>query len=252
MKPPVITIDGPVASGKGTVARSVADALGFHLLDSGAIYRAHALACLDRNIEFNEINVLEEQARVLSLKFSGAEVWVDGRDATALVRSEAVGMAASTLSAIPEVRAALLQRQRDFSQAPGLVADGRDMGTVVFTDAALKIYLTATAEVRAARRAGQVTTQRQQIAGHAQAKQLIAKGISANIRSSPESLDQAIDPELARAVEAQIRQRDTQDKSRAVAPLRPAPDAIVIDNAAHRPEQTVDAVLALWALRQPR
>lgn len=249
---PVITIDGPVASGKGTVARHVAEALGFHLLDSGAIYRAHALACLDRNIEFNEINVLEEQARALSLKFVGSQVWVDGRDATALVRSEAVGMAASTLSAIPEVRAALLQRQRDFAQAPGLVADGRDMGTVVFTDAALKIYLTTTAEVRAARRVGQVAAQRQRDAADSQAKQLIAKGNSASITSSPESLEQDVDPELARSVEAQIRQRDAQDKSRAVAPLRPAPDAIVIDNAAHRPEQTVDAVLALWALRRLR
>ncbi len=250
MTPPVITIDGPVASGKGTVAGSVAQALGFHLLDSGAIYRAHALACLDRNIEFNEINVLEEQARVLSLKFVDSRVWLDGRDATALVRSEAVGMAASTLSAIPEVRAALLQRQRDFAQAPGLVADGRDMGTVVFTDAPLKIYLTATAAVRAARRVGQVAAQRQRGAPDSHSKQLIAKGISASINSSPEFIEQQIDPELARTIEAQIRQRDAQDKSRAVAPLRPAPDAIVIDNAAHRPEQTVNAVLALWALRQ--
>ena len=120
---PVITIDGPVASGKGTVARKVAEALGFHLLDSGAIYRAHALACLSRNLDFNEINVLEEQAKALSLKFDGETVWIDGVDATEKVRSEAAGMAASTLSAIPEVRAALLQRQRDFAEAPGLVAD---------------------------------------------------------------------------------------------------------------------------------
>lgn len=250
MMPPVITIDGPVASGKGTVARRVAEALGFHLLDSGAIYRAHALACLDRNIEFNEINLLEEQARVLSLKFIGSEIWLDGREASERVRSEAAGMAASTLSAIPEVRAALLQRQRDFAQAPGLVADGRDMGTVVFPEAALKIYLTATAEVRAARRAQQVAMSGAPMAAVAQSKQLIAKGNSASISSSPESIRADFDPELAKAVAAQIRQRDAQDKSRAVAPLRPALDAVVIDNAAHRPEQSVQAVLALWALRR--
>lgn len=220
---PVIAIDGPVASGKGTIAREVAKALGFHLLDSGAIYRAHALACLDREIEFNEINQLEKEAKVLSLEFRGDVVWLDGRDATQLIRSEAVGMAASTLSAIPEVRAAVLARQRAFAQAPGLVADGRDMGTVVFPEAALKIYLTATAEVRGERRFGQLQ------------------------KAAPQTPNAV--PALERVID-QIRQRDTQDKSRVIAPLKPAQDAIVIDNALHDKTETVKAVLALWRLRQ--
>lgn len=245
---PVITIDGPVASGKGTVARKVAQALGFHLLDSGAIYRAHAIACLSRNLDFNEINVLEEQAKALSLRFEGEKIWLDGADATDKVRSEAAGMAASTLSAIPQVRAALLQRQRDFAEAPGLVADGRDMGTIVFPNAPLKIYLTTTAEVRAGRRAGQVAAQRLAALEEDTAKGLIEKGNSPTMTGLLETLRAQVQNE----VEAQIRQRDSQDKSRAVAPLKPAPDAIVIDNALHRPTQTVDAVLALWKLRAAR
>ncbi len=254
---PIITIDGPVASGKGTVARQVAESLGFHLLDSGAIYRAHALACLSREIDFNEINVLEEQAKALSLNFVGETIWMDGFDATVKVRSEAIGLAASTLSAIPEVRAALLQRQRDFAVAPGLVADGRDMGTIVFPSAILKIYLTATAEVRAERRAGQIARQlaAQRIAGdpETEAKQLIDKGKSSTIASLPE-INRALVPDevedkLRSDVELQIRQRDSQDKSRVIAPLRPAFDAIVIDNAEHSPSETVDVVLSLWKLR---
>ena len=247
MSSPVITIDGPVASGKGTVARQLADVLGFHLLDSGAIYRAHAQACLTRNIDFNEINLLEEQAKALSLKFAGEEVWLDGVDATIVVRSEAVGMAASTLSAIPEVRAALLQRQRDFAVTPGLVADGRDMGTIVFPSAELKIYLTATAHVRAERRSGQVARQRLATVEEATAKQLIEKGKSPTI----ENLLETIQAQVLADVEAQIRRRDTQDKSRAVAPLKPANDAIVIDNAAHSPEETANVILSLWNLRRP-
>jgi cytidylate kinase len=245
MTSPVITIDGPVASGKGTIARHLAEALGFHLLDSGAIYRAHAQACLSRHIDFNEIHMLEQQAKALSLQFIGEEIWLDGIDATAVIRSEAVGMAASTLSAIPQVRAALMQRQRDFAEAPGLVADGRDMGTVVFPNAALKIYLTATAQVRAERRAGQVA--RQQLAAGAQvpAKQLIEKGKSPTISGLLEFLQAQIQSN----VEQQIRLRDSQDKSREAAPLKPAVDAIVIDNAAHSPQETVSAVLKLWTLR---
>ena len=249
MHSPIITIDGPVASGKGTVARLVAQSLGFHLLDSGAIYRAHAQACLSRDVDFNEINVLEKEAKQLSLKFVGDRVWLDGVDATATVRSEAVGMAASALSAIPQVRAALMQRQRDFAQAPGLVADGRDMGTIVFPAAQLKIYLTATAHVRAERRSAQVAAQR--LAAMPQsgqddlAKQLIEKGKSNTINS----LLEAIRAQVLVDVETQIRRRDAQDKSRAAAPLRPAHDAIVLDNAAHSPEETVDVVLSLWNLR---
>lgn len=245
MNSAVITIDGPVASGKGTVARRLAEALGFHLLDSGAIYRAHAQACLARNIDFNEINKMEAEAKALSLKFVGEEVWLDGVDATAAVRSEAVGMAASTLSAVPQVRAALMQRQRDFAQVPGLVADGRDMGTVVFPNAALKIYLTATAQVRAERRAGQVARQRLAAGEQMDAKLLIEKGKSPTIASLLETIQAQVQPD----VERQIRLRDTQDKSRTVAPLKPAVDAIVIDNAAHSPEETVDVVLSLWNLR---
>ena len=242
---PVITIDGPVASGKGTVARQVAEALGFHLLDSGAIYRAHALACLSRKIDFNEINSLEEQAKVLSLKFVGETIWLDGVDATAEVRSEAVGMAASTLSAIPQVRAALLQRQRDFAAAPGLVADGRDMGTIVFPNASLKLFLTATARVRAERRAAQIAKQRMNGADAISAKQLIEKGKSPIIVGLLETIRAQLLPD----VEAQIRQRDSQDKSRAIAPLKPALDAVVIDNAEHCPSETVNVVLSLWKLR---
>lgn len=230
---PVITIDGPVASGKGTIARGIAEALNFGLLDSGAIYRAHAQACLSKKISCNEINLLEVEAKALCLKFIGEEVWLDGVDATASIRSEAVGMAASTLSAIPQVRAALLQRQRDFAAAPGLVADGRDMGTIVFPNALLKIYLTATAQVRAQRRAGQL------------AKHLIDKGKSPTIVGSLDT----IRAQVQHDVEDQIRRRDWQDKSRSIAPLKPAIDAIVIDNAAHSPDETVAAILRLWHLR---
>ena len=219
--PPVITIDGPVASGKGTVARALASRLGFQLLDSGAIYRAHALACIDRSIKHSEIKLLEDEAKALSLEFRGESVWVDGRDATELIRAEAVGMAASAISAIPEVRAALLQRQRAFAVSPGLVADGRDMGTVVFPNAQLKVYLTATAEVRGQRRSRQI----ENAAGSAGANAELAQVIS------------------------QIRQRDLQDKSRATAPLRPAADAIVLDNAGQHKNETVEAILRLWSLR---
>ena len=261
MSAPIITIDGPVASGKGTVARQVAEALSFHLLDSGAIYRAHALACLSRKLNFNEISRLEEQANALSLKFIGEIIWLDGVDATAEVRSEAVGMAASTLSAIPEIRAALLQRQRDFAVAPGLVADGRDMGTIVFPSASLKIYLTATAHVRAERRAGQIAqqhvahqaSQRLATGETMSAKQLIEKGKSHTIDCLLETIraqvPDEVEDKLRRDVEAMIRRRDTQDKSRAIAPLKPALDAIVIDNAEHSPTETVNVVLSLWKLR---
>jgi len=245
MKSPIITIDGPVASGKGTVARLLAEALGFHLLDSGSIYRAHALACLSRKLDFNKINSLEEQAKALSLKFVGEEIWLDGANVSAVVRSEAVGMAASTLSAVPQVRAALMQRQRDFAGSPGLVADGRDMGTVVFPNAQLKIYLTATAHVRAERRAGQVAHQRVAAGETMGAKQLIEKGKSPTISGLLETIRAQLQPD----VEAQIRQRDSQDKSREIAPLKAAFDAVVIDNAAHSPDETVAAILKLWQLR---
>jgi cytidylate kinase len=237
---PVIAIDGPTASGKGTVARAVAKVLGFHLLDSGAIYRAFALAVINKKIDSLKINKLEEESKVLSLEFKDELVCLDGTDATDEIRTETVGMMASKLSAIPQVRQALMDRQRAFAQAPGLVADGRDMGTVVFPDAAMKIFLTATAETRAGRRYSQL--QKQQVKNGAQsfANHLIEKGNSSIISGSLESFTDVLE---------KIRQRDAQDKNRATAPLRPATDAIVIDNAEQGPQQTIDAVLSLWKLR---
>ncbi|MGL5002764.1 MAG: (d)CMP kinase [Casimicrobium sp.] len=241
-----MTIDGPAASGKGTVARALAKALGFHLLDSGAIYRAFALSCIDKKINTNNFNELENESKVLSLVFEGENLFLNGANATERIRREEVGMLASKLSAIPKVRRGLHERQRAFAQAPGLVADGRDMGTVVFPEATLKIYLTTSASVRAERRYGQLKKQFDAARGafaeapNEEAKRLIEKGNSLIISSSLESLA---------SVEAKIRQRDTQDKTRAVAPLKPSLDAIVIDNSLHRPEQTVEAVLSLWALR---
>jgi cytidylate kinase len=240
---PIITIDGPTASGKGTVARAVAKALGFHLLDSGAIYRAIALLAIRKNIKSNEINILQDESKVISLEFHDKLILLDGADATDEIRSEAVGMMASTLSAIPEIRAAVLERQRAFAQAPGLVADGRDMGTVVFPDALLKIYLTATAQTRAQRRSGQLAKRQLRASGStsegAAPEVATATEQGANVQNALES------------VIAKIRQRDAQDKQRVIAPLRPALDAIVIDNAEHEPQQTIDAVLTLWALRKP-
>ncbi len=228
---PIITIDGPTASGKGTVARAVAKSLGFHLLDSGAIYRAVSLLAMRKNIKHNEINRLHDESKVISLEFQGELILLDGVDASAEIRSEAVGMMASTLSAIPEVRAAVLERQRAFAQAPGLVADGRDMGTVVFPEAALKIYLTATAQTRGERRTGQIAKQQK------------------NTHEATNAAEQGVSTQPAlESVTAKIRQRDAQDKERVTAPLKPANDAIIIDNAAHGPQQTIDAVLALWAL----
>ncbi len=229
---PVMTIDGPTASGKGTVARGVAQRLGFHLLDSGAIYRAFALSCLEKRLNFNDFNKLEEEAKALPLRFEADSLFLSGVDATDRIRAEAVGMFASKLSAIAEVRRGLFDRQRAFAQTPGLVADGRDMGTVVFPNATLKVFLTATAEVRAARRHTQLL---KAVSGNA--NRLIEKGNSPTI---PDSLERVI---------AQIRQRDLQDRSRSIAPLKPAADAIVIDNAAHGPHETIDAVLSLWTLR---
>lgn len=235
----VITVDGPVASGKGTVARALAKALDFHLLDSGAIYRAFALSCSDKQININNINELEDEANALSLEFEGEMVRLNSADATLRIREENIGMLASTLSAIPEVRSALLARQRAFARKPGLVADGRDMGTVVFPDAALKVFLTATAAVRGGRRFGQLARTAQAPSAHSigEAKRLIEKGNSSIITDS-----------LERVIE-QIRQRDLQDKTRSIAPLKPAADAIVIDNAQHGPTETVAAVLSLWKLR---
>jgi cytidylate kinase len=211
---PVIAIDGPSASGKGTVAARVARALGFHLLDSGAIYRACALAALDRGVALDDEAALARLGESLDVRFDGDEVWLDGAPAGARLRGEAAGGAASAIAALPALRAALLARQHGFRRAPGLVADGRDMGSVVFPDARPKIFLTASPEARAERRY----------------KQLIEKGLSANLPALVEEL----------------RARDARDSARAAAPLRPADDALVVDSTAMSIEQVVQEVLHRW------
>jgi cytidylate kinase len=194
---PVIAVDGPAASGKGTIAAGVAQALGFHLLDSGALYRLVTLKALEVGVALDAEAVLAELARGLDVTFSGGRIQLEGRDVTDAIRHEGVSAAASQVAVHPAVRGALLGRQRAFRRAPGLVADGRDMGTVVFPDARLKVFVTASPEERARRR-------------H---KQLIEKGISSTIES------------LLR----DIRGRDARDAGRAVAPLAPAADAVILD-----------------------
>ena len=196
-KQKVIAIDGPSASGKGTVASRVAQALGFDYLDSGALYRLTALYAKKRDVEWSDEEAVAELAENLPARFEGTQVFLDDEDVSGQIRSEAIGMGASAVAQLPKVRAALLQRQRDFLTGKGLVADGRDMGTVVFPDAPLKFFLTASAEIRAERRY----------------KQLLAQGESVNLR----------------AIYAEIAERDARDRSRSVAPLKPASDAVVID-----------------------
>jgi cytidylate kinase len=205
--PPVIAIDGPSASGKGTVASRVAAALGFHYLESGALYRLVALAG----------GTPEESARNLDVEFREGRIYLSKQDVTENIREEAVGVRASEVAKIPAVRQALLQRQRAFRRAPGLVADGRDMGTVVFPDAVLKVFLTASIPVRAQRRY----------------KQLIDKGNSANLAT------------LSRELE----ERDQRDATRTVAPLKPAADAVSVDSSALTIDQVVDRVLIKYRER---
>lgn len=210
MTVPVITIDGPTASGKGTVAQRVADALGWHVLDSGALYRLTALACMRQGVPEDDVARIAQVAGSLDVRFDDG-VWLEGDDVSFAIRQEAVGNLASRLAAHVPVREALLARQRAFRQPPGLVADGRDMGTVVFPDAGLKVYLVASAEARAERRY----------------KQLMEKGISANIRDLLEDL----------------RSRDMRDATRTAAPLKPAPDALMLDSSGLGIDQTVQQVL---------
>ena len=213
-KPPVIAIDGPSASGKGTVAQAVAGALGFHYLNSGALYRTVAYLALESGEDLEKESILADIALNLNANFNSDSVVLEGRNVTDAIRSEAVGTAASRIAALPGVRRALLERQRAFRRPPGLVADGRDMGTVVFPDAALKIYLTATPEERAERRY----------------KQLMAKGMGASMA----------------ALLQDIIGRDARDGKRATAPLRKAEDAVLIDTTGVPAADAVARVLALY------
>jgi cytidylate kinase len=195
--PDVIAVDGPAASGKGTVAQRVARALGFNYLDSGSLYRLVALKALDSNTPVDDEGALARAADQLQIEFAGERIKLDGVDVTAAIRTEAVSAAASRVAMLAPVRGALLSRQRAFRRPPGLVADGRDMGTVVFPDASLKVYITASAEERARRRY----------------KQLIEKG-------NPITIDGLL---------RDIQERDERDRSRAAAPLRAAADAVILD-----------------------
>jgi len=211
---PVIAIDGPSASGKGTVAALAAKELGFHYLDSGAIYRVTAYAAQTRGVDLADEAGLAELARGLDLHFDGVEVYLDGRPVGDAIRTEEAGRAASRIAALPALRAALLELQRGFRKAPGLVTDGRDMGSVVFPDATVKVFLTATAEERAQRRY----------------KQLIEKGFDASL------------PALVQ----DLRERDARDASRASAPLHQAADAHLLDTTALTIAQAVDRVLGWY------
>ena len=218
---PVLCIDGPTASGKGTVAAEVAARLGYHLLDSGALYRITALAATQAGVAIEPANeaALADLAASLPVRFSAGKVWLAEQDVTDAIRTEDAGMNASRVSALPAVRAALVALQHRFRQLPGLVADGRDMGTVIFPEAPLKVFLTASAAQRAQRR-------------H---KQLISKGIST-------TLD---------ILRADLEARDARDRSRSVAPLVPADDALSLDNSALTIEESVQTVLRWWQGKQP-
>lgn len=212
---PVITIDGPTASGKGTVAQHVASHLGFHYLDSGALYRLTALSALRHGVALNDEHGLAKLAEKLPCKFVGDQVWLANENVTLAIRSEEAGNTASMIAALPAVRHALVALQLGFRDTPGLVADGRDMGTVIFPRATLKIFLTASVEVRAERRY----------------KQLIGKGFSANIDDLLKDL----------------RERDARDSNRAVAPLKPAEGAYLLDTSDMTVDQAVEQVLRWYA-----
>ena len=209
MSVPVVAIDGPSASGKGAVAQRVAAALGFHCLESGALYRLVALAGPESP---------EETAANMSVKFREGKIFLSGHDVTDKLRDEAVGVRASDIAQRPALRQALLKRQRAFRKAPGLVAEGRDMGSVVFPDATLKVFLTATPAERAQRRY----------------KQLIDKGMDANLH----------------ALSRDLEQRDARDAARAVAPLAPAPDALLLDTSGRPLDEVVGVILGWCRERQ--
>lgn len=215
---PVIAIDGPSASGKGTVAARVAARLGYHYLDSGALYRLVALAARDAGVGADDEKGLAGVAGAMEVDFRAGATWLGGRDVSEALRSEEVGVAASQVAARPAVRTALLERQRALRRSPGLVADGRDMGSIVFPDASLKVFLTAAVETRAERRY----------------KQLKEKGMYAKMPDVVEEL----------------RRRDERDSARPVAPLRHYPDAIFLDTTGISAEQAVEKILGWWRERQ--
>ncbi len=215
---PVVTIDGPGGSGKGTIAGLLARELGWHLLDSGALYRLTALAAINHGVDLNDEASLEVLAAHLDVQFMAADteggepsIILEGEHVETAIRNEEVGAAASKVAALPAVRDALMSRQRAFAEAPGLVADGRDMGTVVFTDAAVKVYLTAGAEERARRRQLQLQQQGEDV-----------------------SLDRLL---------ADILARDERDMNRAIAPMKPADDAIVLDSTKLTIQEVLGRVL---------
>lgn len=221
---PVIAIDGPSGSGKGTIAEALANRLGFHLLDSGALYRLSALAASTSGIAVDNEVAVVQRARSMDVRFEpvageGIRTWLDGTDVTSAIRNEETAALASKVAALPGLRKALLGIQRDFRREPGLVADGRDMGTVVFPDAVVKIFLTASAEVRARRRF----------------QQLKDKGIDVSL----ESLIQ------------EIAERDARDSSRAVSPLRRADDAIAIDSSQISIEEVNQQVMTIVGQKLP-
>ncbi len=213
----IITIDGPSGAGKGTVCALIAKELGWHLLDSGALYRITGLAASRKNIALDNEDEVAQVAANLEVEFKpsakGVSVILEGDDVSTAIRTEEVGSLASQVAVLPKVRAALLQRQRDFAIAPGLVADGRDMGTVVFTNAPVKVFLTASAEERGQRR-------------H---KQLLDKGFHDSLRALIED----------------IRARDERDSNRAIAPLKPAQDAVVIDSTSLSIDEVCQQVMNL-------
>ena len=212
---PVIAIDGPTGSGKGTVSRGLARRLNWHLLDSGALYRLVALAARRRGVSLDDVPGLVGVAQTMAVQFSAAgdeeQILLEGQDVTLALRTEDAGTDASRVGAVPEVRNALLVRQRGFARAPGLVADGRDMGSVVFPESALKVFLTADPQERAERRY----------------KQLSEKGIDVSLAT------------LSR----EIVERDRRDANRPIAPLRPADDARVLDSTGLTAEQVIETVL---------
>ena len=208
---PVIAIDGPSASGKGPVAQQVASKLGFHYLDSGALYRLSALAAEIAGIDLSDSDAVAVEAANLDLRFEGDKIFLSDQDVGDQIRTEACGVSASRIAAYPSLRAALEEKQREFKRLPGLVADGRDMGSVIFPDATLKVFLTATAEARAERRT----------------KQLKEKGMYAKIQDVIEEL----------------QRRDMRDTSRPVAPLRHYPDARLLDTTQLSIEQAVNQVI---------